>query len=250
METELLEVLSLKDLDDIVLRSGDQETRGYGVCAMEAVAWLAGEPHSSHPDCSCPVAGTFMISWNDGIRDTDTRSRLLKPLLPLLVASKSTAAVELQRSYLAFDWLIRVQVPAWLDLTPSLKVHADLLRALPAVKDKASSVAASGLLDTARNASRDEWTSNPLDAVRTSAGDAARNASRNAARNVAGDAAGAGDSAGDSAGGSVWATAVYAARAATGDAAGDAAVLMLRPTVEQLRISAGDLVRRMVAITE
>ena len=186
--TTLPSVLPLIGLDGIVLAAGGHTDRAQAVCAMEAVAWLAGEPHSDQPQCACPVIGAFMRSWNDAIPDDATRTRLLKPLLPALVGSKSTVAVELKRSYLAFDWLARVQAPAWLDLTPALKPHAELLRALAPLTDKTSVAAADG----------------PLAA----AGAAARAAARDAARDA------------------------------------------LRPTVDQLQVSAVDLVRRMVAITE
>ena len=31
-------------------------------CALEAVAYVAGEPWSDHPKCACPVLGAFMRS--------------------------------------------------------------------------------------------------------------------------------------------------------------------------------------------
>jgi hypothetical protein len=93
MTTALPKTLPLIGLDGIVLRAGGHESRESGVCAMEAVAWLAGEPHSDTPQCACPVIGAFMRSWNDAIPDDAHRTALLKPLLPLLVGSKSTPAV-------------------------------------------------------------------------------------------------------------------------------------------------------------
>jgi hypothetical protein len=109
-------VLPLIGLDGIVLASGAHSRRAEAVCAMEAVAWLAGEPHSDHPQCACPVIGAFMRQWNDSIRDDETRTRLLKPLLSSLIGTRSTKAVELRRSYLALDWLARECAPAWLSL--------------------------------------------------------------------------------------------------------------------------------------
>jgi len=105
---------------DLILLSGSHEPDGQ-MCIMEAAAYVAGEPWTDRPQCVCPMIAAFLRSWNDSIRDDAHRTALLKPLIPKVVGSRSTPAVELQRSYLAFDWLVRVQVPAWLDLTPSLK---------------------------------------------------------------------------------------------------------------------------------
>jgi len=35
------------------------------LCAMEAVAWLAGEKHSDQPECACPIIGVFVRCTND-----------------------------------------------------------------------------------------------------------------------------------------------------------------------------------------
>src|SRR6185312_3074701 len=57
-----------------------------GMCAMEAVAYVAREPWSDHPECACPVLSAFMRSWNDGLPD-DERTSLLLPLIPRLVGT-------------------------------------------------------------------------------------------------------------------------------------------------------------------
>jgi hypothetical protein len=176
LTVKLPDVLPPIGLIEIILKAGGHNAREQAVCAMEAVAWLAGEPHSDDPQCACPVIGAFMRSWNDAIRTDEKRNALLKPLLPLLVGSRSTPEVELKRSYLAFDWLARVQAPAWLDLSPSLKTHADTLRALAPLTDKASVKAADGPLAAARDAA---W---------AAAWDAAGAAARAAARDAAWDA--------------------------------------------------------------
>ncbi len=150
--------MDIRNLNTITLAAGGHADRSNGLCVMEVAAWMAGEPHSDHPQCVGEVIGAFMRSWNDAISTTAKRDALLKPLLPLILNTASTPAVELKRSYLAFDWLARVQAPAWLDLTESLKSHAATLRALTPLTDSASVAAASA----------------PLDAARAAAGDAAR----------------------------------------------------------------------------
>jgi hypothetical protein len=221
---------------------------------MEAVAWLAGEPHSDQPACACPVIGAFMRSWNDSLPDDEIRTRLLRPLLPLLVGSRSTTAVELQRSYLALDWLARECAPAWLSLRDDLKAHAVALRGLAPLTDATSCLAAQktlaaaldAALDAAWDAARAAARAAAWDAARDAAGAAAGAAARDAAGDAARDAAGAaaGDAAGAAAGDAAW----DAARAAAWDAAGAAAGDAVAPTVAMLQASASDLVRRMVAV--
>ena len=117
-----------------VLDVGAHEEFEAGYCAMELVSYMAGEPFSDHPECACPVISTFMRSWNDGIRDKEVRTRLLKPLLPKLIGTRSTKEAEQARAMLCVDWAVRVVTPAWLDLTPSLADHAATLRSLPTIE--------------------------------------------------------------------------------------------------------------------
>ena len=220
--TTLPERLPLLGLDGIVLRNGNHGRREDGVCALEAAAWLAGLPHSDAPACVCPVIRSFVIGWNDAIPDDARRTALLKPFLLKILDTKSTREVELTRSYLAFDWLVRVQAPAWLDLSPALQGHAAALRALAEITDQKTIDAASPSVAAARAAARA--------AAWAAAWAAARDAAWAAARDAAWDAA--------------WAAARDAARDAAWAAARDA----LQPTVEQLQVSAADLLDRMIAV--
>ena len=120
-------------LDDLVLLHGKHETRADGVCAMEAVAWLAGEPHSDAPQCTCPVIASFVRRWNDRIRDNERRTRVLRPMLTKMIGTRSTYEVEQRRAMLIMDWLIRENTPAWLELHESLRPLAAELRAAPQV---------------------------------------------------------------------------------------------------------------------
>ena len=71
----------------ISLKPGIHADREDGMCAMEAAAYLAGEPHTDHPVCACPAITAFMLSFNDGMADDADRDRWLKPLVPLMVGS-------------------------------------------------------------------------------------------------------------------------------------------------------------------
>jgi len=112
-------------LKGVTLQKGNHEDLAAGVCAMEAVAYIAGEPHSDRPSCACPVLSSFMRRWNDTLPDADRA--MLKPYIMRVIGTKATMAVEVRRSSLAFDWLAREYTPAWLDVA-GLTKHADALR--------------------------------------------------------------------------------------------------------------------------
>ena len=117
------------------LKSGSTEPNDDGaMCVMEAVAYVAGEPWSDHPECACPVLTAFMVAWNDGLPSDAERNRLLMPLIPRLVGTRGSEAIEARRANMAADWFIRVQTPAWLRLA-GLTKHADLLASFPEITD-------------------------------------------------------------------------------------------------------------------
>ena len=160
------------------LSSGNHESFEKGMCVMEAAAYVAGEPWSDHPACACPVITTFMIAWNDCLPNDAERDRLLKPLIPDIVDTKSTPAVEERRSYMALDWLIRVHTPKWLDLVPALAPHAKALRDLEEIADLVGASAAGASVDAARAAAWDAARAAARAAAWDAAGDAARDAAR------------------------------------------------------------------------
>ena len=213
------------------LGKGSHDGLEDGMCVMEAAAYVAGEPWSAQPLCACPTITAFMASWNDSLPSDAERDRLLKPLIPLLVGTRSTPAVEARRSYMALDWLIRVNTPKWLDLRPELTQHAEALRGLDEVTDLAGARAASVLVRAAGAAALDTaWTSGraaTLDTALATALATAWAAARASALATAGlDTA--------------WAATRAAARAAEG--------ACLKPTTEWMHASAVDLVVRMCEV--
>jgi hypothetical protein len=233
------------DLEALQLASGSHQADEREMCVMEAVAYVAGEPWSDHPQCASPVIAAFCRTWNDtpesygqAIRDR------LRAYIPRLVGSRGTSEVEDRRGWLAVDWLIRVHAPAWLRLA-GLGEHADTLAALPPQ---------TGL--EAVQSSAAAW-----DAARAAAWAAAWAAARDAARDAAWDAAWAAawaarDAAWAAARAAAWAAAWAAARDARAAAraaawaaawAARAARAALRPTVDLLQESAWGLLDAMLA---
>lgn len=60
--------------------------------------------------------------------------------------SITSDAVAERRGYMAVDWLVRVCLPKWLDLVPSLAEHAALLRSHPEISDDETAATASAAL--------------------------------------------------------------------------------------------------------
>ncbi len=76
----------LEAFKSIVLKSGAHNSFEEGVCAMEAVAWLAGEKHADRPECACPALISFVQRLND--RWQEDERQLLKPYLLRLIGTK------------------------------------------------------------------------------------------------------------------------------------------------------------------
>lgn len=127
-----------RTLDGITLTYGAHDDPAEGMCAMEAAAYIAGEPHSDRPECVSPVVASFVRVWNDDLPDDATRTRLLAPLVPLTVGTRTSDADDGARAWLAVDWLVRTCAPAWLRHV-GLDDHADRLSALaPVLSDEAA----------------------------------------------------------------------------------------------------------------
>src|SRR5262245_54913746 len=91
------------DLESLVLLRGSHDGRMKDgkptVCAMEAVAWLAGEGHTDHPVCVSPVLGAYVRRLND-VLDERGRQRL-KPYLPRLIGTAGDDAADRRRGWMA-----------------------------------------------------------------------------------------------------------------------------------------------------
>nr|MDQ5862759.1 hypothetical protein [Actinomycetota bacterium] len=124
----------LQALDTIKLDKGEHNSFEDGHCAMEVVAWLAGEGHTDAPECASRVLRNMTIGLNDAW-DNGERQKLA-PFLPRMVGTGNDGLDE-QRSYLALDWIIRTYTPVWLELAGHTK-EAQELRDLRRIVDIAT----------------------------------------------------------------------------------------------------------------
>lgn len=112
------------------IEEGFHKTREEGMNAMEAVAWIAGEPHSSRPTCTSPLIAAFIRRWNNDLRSDDERE-LLRPVLPELVNTGGhTEEREKARSVMCTQWLMEENLPSWISIIPELSCHAEQLKSV------------------------------------------------------------------------------------------------------------------------
>jgi hypothetical protein len=208
--------------------AGAHDTRDDGMCVMEAVAYIADELHSDHPKCACPVLSAFCRSWNDKLESDEERAKWLSEFVWRLPGTKSTPEIELRRSEMAYDWLVREYLPSFLELSPNLIPYAINLRGLPWITSRNFELAVP-VINAAVLCAGLRW--------RSCAGAAAVGAA-GAAVGAAVGAVGAG------------AAAVAGAGAAVAAGAAAGAGVEITPTVEKLKQSAHDLLDRMVSLTE
>jgi hypothetical protein len=117
---------------------GSHKRRKDGLCAMEWVAYFAGEQHSASPACVDPALRLFNICLNDNLPD-DLRQRL-RPYLVRMIGTADDGRTQ-ERLYMLADWGIRVAAPEGLEVAGRQK-HAARLRAVEPVVDEATAKAA------------------------------------------------------------------------------------------------------------
>lgn len=126
------------DLNNFTLAPGSHTSPEKGVCLNELASLYAGESMTAYPRCVSTVMRKMGIYLND--RSSHSRRQLLKPLIPAL-ALTGYDDLDKRRQFMALDWLVRVQAPAWLDLA-GLTAEAAKLRDLRRIVDKATVEAA------------------------------------------------------------------------------------------------------------
>lgn len=140
------------DLKTFTFGRGKHNNREEGLCINETVAYLAGEPHSDHPKCLCPVIAPLTIWVNDSCDDA-LRNELLRDLPWRLVGTKSTPEIEQQRAFMAADFAVRFVGPRALRIA-GLEHDASKLEALPPILCAESALAAADAVRVAAAAAR------------------------------------------------------------------------------------------------
>src|SRR4029453_19226537 len=123
---------------DYTLRHGSHESPQHGLCAMEWVAYLAGEKHSDYPSCVDLALRGFAIGLNDNLPD-DLRQQL-RPYLVRMIGTADDGRSE-ERRYAVADGAIHVPA-AQAQVRVGRNDLAEKLRAIPEVRDVISALEA------------------------------------------------------------------------------------------------------------
>jgi len=129
----------LAKIEALRLAKGAHDSFARGASVMEAVAYVAGEPFSDHPQCASPVVGAFLRAWNDRL-DDETRQRLT-PYVVRLVGTAGSDEDERRRRDMLWEWVLGTLVPTWLETAgmhaEAKDVRAQGRQALAHVREKA-----------------------------------------------------------------------------------------------------------------
>ncbi len=134
----------IRELKAVTLQTGGHQTRKDGMCAMEAVAWIVDGPHTDAPECVCLIIGAYVRRLNDIM--PDDRRQKLKLVLPSLVNSAGSKALELKRAFKITDVSIRTWFPIYFERIDRMDI-ANGLRNLAPIVDSESARAARAALD-------------------------------------------------------------------------------------------------------
>ena len=119
-------------LDGLVLSNGLNRERHEGVTATHALSWMEGGRHLRFPDTVCRSIADFLREWELCLQHRDL-NEVLKPLLGRFPGTRQGPEAETRRRYAMADWLIRTNVPAWLE-AGGMPASARSLRKLPEIK--------------------------------------------------------------------------------------------------------------------
>ena len=146
----------LPDLDDITLETVPHARRGLRLTFLELVSWLAHEHHSDAPVRTSPVLATYarwFASALDDRRRQELKSRARAMIGTGVTPTRSAAPQplapdEIRRTWLATDWLVRVQAASWLRLA-GLTEAASRLESIGPTTDRNELVRAVDVLGSA-----------------------------------------------------------------------------------------------------
>ena len=113
----------------VPLLQNSAHDRIVGVTAAEALAWMAGDPHSENPPSICPVLLAAVRFWGRNLSQR-ARDNLLRPILPSLLDTGGDARTSTRRAQFFMAWTLMTNTSAWMDAAGRHE-EAVLLRTTP-----------------------------------------------------------------------------------------------------------------------
>lgn len=108
MKTNYEELIAKYDL-----KSGSHADIEKGACIMELVSYIADEPWSDNPQCTCPILTNYAIRLND--KFNDEHRQLLKPFIPLMIGTRADDPTQIARKQLIMWRHVTVTYPLILE---------------------------------------------------------------------------------------------------------------------------------------
>jgi hypothetical protein len=138
---------STPDLDAIVLEGAPHSQRRTRLTLLELASWLDHQTHTDNPAHVSPVLATY-VRWLAGGLDDGLRQQLKPVAARLIGTGPASAADERARRWLATEWLVKAQAPAWLHAAGLVEV-AERLSGIGPLTDDVQLVRAVEVLGTA-----------------------------------------------------------------------------------------------------
>jgi hypothetical protein len=103
--------MSLVSHQTIKLSPGKHTSPHEGACVMELASMLAGESFTDHPQCVCPVIGSFLRAYNDSVNEK--RRQDLYTYAAMVVGSRAGADVQQLRAERLASWSSEMLQRRW-----------------------------------------------------------------------------------------------------------------------------------------
>jgi hypothetical protein len=143
---------AVRNLSDLHLAYGPHNSPDDGMCLLEAVAYMAGEPHSAHPACTSPILAAFGRTINDRLDDEERQ--FLAPLISRLIGTRVDRKIDLVRAITLVNASVHEIVPMvldaleWCDLASRLREIAPIVNRASVCEEREITAA---IQDEARN---------------------------------------------------------------------------------------------------
>ncbi len=103
--------MSLVSHQTIKLSPGKHTSPHEGACVMELASMLAGEAFTDHPQCVCPVIGSFLRAYNDSVNEK--RRQDLYMYAAMVVGSRGGTDVQQLRAERLAAWSSEMLQRRW-----------------------------------------------------------------------------------------------------------------------------------------
>ena len=119
--------MNWNDIEVPKLAYGQHDKFGKELCFMEMTAFLAGEPHSDHPKCACPILTAYGIQLNDSGQEFRD---LLTPLVPEMIDTRNEELEAKRLEHIVFSVSRRIVAPVLRG-----RIYDELVDAILAAQD-------------------------------------------------------------------------------------------------------------------